>query len=238
MSNVMRGLLDPSALIAPLIAFLLAAPLAFAWSTRRWNRLAGVVTRSVYELVHAGVAAHDYFNADVMLSSPANVKEIAAWLKRGLIAERAIALRPNRVAFIDKAEGPVGAIGLKDLTAFLTGLPTIVVRLRNEIPEPTFSLAGAPAVGARGLNIIHTGEHIVIVSDVATSGRTIIEAAERLRAAGAVVDRALVLCDREEGGRQMLIDHGISLEAYTTSSVWATVGAHALAAKSKASKTA
>lgn len=53
--------------------------------------------------------------------------------------------------------------------------------------------------------------HVMIVDDVATSGGSILKAAEAARAAGAIVETALVIVDREEGATPALQKAGIRL---------------------------
>ncbi len=55
------------------------------------------------------------------------------------------------------------------------------------------------------------GKHVLIADDVATTGGSILLAIEAARAAGANVDVALVLVDREEGACKFLADRGIRL---------------------------
>ncbi|MFB6130808.1 MAG: orotate phosphoribosyltransferase, partial [Salinigranum sp.] len=63
---------------------------------------------------------------------------------------------------------------------------------------------------------LEEGEEVVVLEDIATTGRSALDAVEALREAGAVVDRVLVVVDREEGARELLADHGIELEALLT----------------------
>ena len=44
------------------------------------------------------------------------------------------------------------------------------------------------------------GDRVVVIDDVATTGGSTIKAIERAREEGLVVDRAVVLVDRQEGG--------------------------------------
>jgi len=55
------------------------------------------------------------------------------------------------------------------------------------------------------------GRRVMIVDDVATSGGSIIKAAEAARQGGANVETALVIIDREEGANQALAQAGIRL---------------------------
>ncbi len=55
------------------------------------------------------------------------------------------------------------------------------------------------------------GERILLVEDVTTTGSSLVKAAEILRKAKGIVDRALVVVDREEGASELLAENGITL---------------------------
>jgi len=55
------------------------------------------------------------------------------------------------------------------------------------------------------------GKRVIIIDDVATTGGSIVKAAEAARKAGAIVDHALVILDREEGGTENLAAAGMKL---------------------------
>ena len=57
----------------------------------------------------------------------------------------------------------------------------------------------------------HPGEKVLIVEDVATTGGSAVRSAEILREAGLIVDRVLVVVDREEGGKESLAEIGVEL---------------------------
>jgi orotate phosphoribosyltransferase len=56
-----------------------------------------------------------------------------------------------------------------------------------------------------------TGKKVMVVDDVATSGGSILKAADAVRAAGGKVEAALVLIDREEGAAEALAAQNIRL---------------------------
>lgn len=57
---------------------------------------------------------------------------------------------------------------------------------------------------------------VVIVDDVATTGKALIEAKAALEALGVTVVKAIVIVDRNEGARQNCAQAGISLESIFT----------------------
>ncbi len=59
---------------------------------------------------------------------------------------------------------------------------------------------------------LNRGEKAVLVDDVATTGKALIEAKEALDKLGVKVDRAIVIVDREEGAAENLSKAGLKLE--------------------------
>jgi len=85
-------------------------------------------------------------------------------------------------------------------------------------PVGTFFVRKQPkAHGTRDLveglgpNETLDGRKVVVADDVATSGASIYRAIETARAAGALVQAALVLVNREEGAAEFLAEHGVRL---------------------------
>jgi len=62
---------------------------------------------------------------------------------------------------------------------------------------------------------VRPGWNVVIVGDLATSGRTIISAADAIQDEGGKVSSAVVLIDRMEGAREKLSKKGIALHSVT-----------------------
>ncbi len=61
--------------------------------------------------------------------------------------------------------------------------------------------------------ILASGDKVLLIDDLVTTGLTLKEAAESVRAEGGVVTDAVVFLDREEGGKQLLEKSGIKLHA-------------------------
>jgi orotate phosphoribosyltransferase len=59
--------------------------------------------------------------------------------------------------------------------------------------------------------ILVSGNRVLLVDDLVTTGLTLRKAAEAVRAEGGVVEKAVAFMDREEGGRDKLAKNGIQL---------------------------
>jgi len=59
--------------------------------------------------------------------------------------------------------------------------------------------------------ILVSGDKVLIVDDLVTTGLTLRKATEAIRAEGGIVDKAVAFLDREEGGKEKLAKHGIQL---------------------------
>jgi orotate phosphoribosyltransferase len=59
--------------------------------------------------------------------------------------------------------------------------------------------------------ILVSGDRVLLVDDLVTTGLTLRKAAESVRAEGGVVEKAVAFMDREEGGREKLAKNGIQL---------------------------
>jgi orotate phosphoribosyltransferase len=59
--------------------------------------------------------------------------------------------------------------------------------------------------------ILISGDPVLLIDDLVTTGLTLKKAAEAVRAEGGVVTEAVTLLDREEGGKEKLLQSGITL---------------------------
>jgi orotate phosphoribosyltransferase len=60
------------------------------------------------------------------------------------------------------------------------------------------------------------GEEVVIIDDVITTARSVINAIEAIRTNGGVVNNVIVLIDRLEGAKETLKNLGVELISITT----------------------
>jgi orotate phosphoribosyltransferase len=102
----------------------------------------------------------------------------------------------------------LGAVPLVAVTATETGNPYVVARKK----------AKEYGTGNRIEGRLDEGEEVIVLEDIATTGQSAADAVEALRAAGATVNRVIVVVDREEGARELLAEHDVELEALVTAS--------------------
>ncbi|WP_257298116.1 orotate phosphoribosyltransferase [Haloarchaeobius sp. FL176] len=123
-------------------------------------------------------------------------------------------LRQIGAAFAERVEDTklagvaLGGVPLVVATALAADLPYVIARKQQK------EYGTANLVEGR----LEEGEEVVVVEDIATTGQSAVDAVAALRDAGAVVNRALIVVDREEGGRENLADVGVEMEALVTAS--------------------
>jgi orotate phosphoribosyltransferase len=122
----------------------------------------------------------------------------------GLIAERFA----ERVGDAKLAGVALGAVPLVAATSLVGGNDYVVVR----------KAAKEYGTGNRIEGRFEAGEELVVLEDIATTGGSALDAVEALREAGAMVERVLVVVDREEGARENLAGAGVELESLVTAS--------------------
>ncbi len=148
----------------------------------------------------SGAESEFYFNLKPTMMSPQGAYLCAM----GLLEK----IRPEKIDYVGGLE-----MGAVPVIASLAALSHVEGQ-----PVKTFFVRKAPKDhGTKDLveglspNETLTDQYVMIVDDVATSGGSIIKAADVARAAGAVVESALVIVDREEGATDALAKAGIRL---------------------------
>jgi len=104
------------------------------------------------------------------------------------------------------------AIGGMTLGADPISLAVGMTSASDEKPLQVFTVRKEPkghGVGKQIEGNFNEGDTIVIVDDVITTGGSTLKAADVLEASGAKIAFALVLVDREEGGREAIEARGI-----------------------------
>ena len=105
---------------------------------------------------------------------------------------------------IDKFAGvPHAGLSLATLVSFKLKSPLIFVRKEKKTHGRMKMVEG----------LLERGDHVVLIDDLATTGGSILDAGNAIRAEGGVVEHAVVILDREEGAKKMLETKNIHLHA-------------------------
>lgn len=127
----------------------------------------------------------------------------------GAYLTASIILNSIKNANIDAVGGPT--LGADPITGAVAALSHI-----NKIPLKTFIVRKAAKAHGMQRQIegpqLAKNSRVVLVDDVATTGKAIIEAKHALDDIGVIVDRAIVIVDRCEGAMENLKNEGIKLE--------------------------
>jgi orotate phosphoribosyltransferase len=166
--------------------------------------------RNSWYIYSSGQPAHTYANVDIMMLGDDYSQEDIPQYKRieNVTEQLIIKIQEideeesfDRLAFIDKAgHGPVGMIALSSLLIYRLQKDALYLRpYRNTLRSTT--------KGKR----LRTNEKVLIISDVATTGETILKAARTLWDSGAIARGVLVYFDQELGAKENLKAQDIKL---------------------------
>lgn len=146
-----------------------------------------------------GLQSKHYFDIDNSLCVKDKAEELSNMLAEK-INELSETISFNKIAFIDKNEsGPVGLISIMSSIASLIDKETIIVRPKKLILR--CAIKGQ----------IKKDDRVLILSDIATTGRTIFQAAQKIWAYKVEAPYALVVFDRVQGATENLGRKGIGL---------------------------
>ena len=157
-------------------------------------RDADAVRFGEFELSHGGTSDY-YVDKYLFETDPDCLERIAAAFAERLDGEKLAGVA-------------LGAVPLVAVTAVETGTPYVIAR--KEAKEY--------GTGNRIEGRLAAGEEVVVLEDITTTGQSALDAVEALRDAGAVVNRVLVVVDREEGASHRLAEADVELESLVTAS--------------------
>jgi orotate phosphoribosyltransferase len=139
-------------------------------------------------VLRSGVTSNYYFDKYLFETKPNLLRRVAAFLAE---------LVPQGT---DRLAGPeLGGVALATAVSLDLGLPFVIVRKAQKSYATTSQIEGE----------LYPGERIAVLEDVVTTGTAAIQSARALRQAGAIVQDAIVVIDREEGGAEALAAEGL-----------------------------
>lgn len=141
----------------------------------------------------SGKRSSMYVDLRLLVSQP-NLMQAAA----AAYAKELAALHCDRIAGVPYAALPIGMA-----VALASGVPLIYNRKESK----------SHGLGKDIEGLWQPGERVVIIEDVITTGGSIVSSVELFRAAGLVVEDAIVLLDRQQGGVKNLQRNGIRVRS-------------------------
>ena len=145
----------------------------------------------------SGKASPYYIDLRVIPSFPDAFHEICESLVQYIIGEIGVK-NFDRIAAI-----PLAGIPFASQIAYNLKKPFLYVR-------KDFQLQGRER---RVEGVLVSGDRVLLIDDLLTTGLTLKKAVDSVRAEGGVVTEAVVFLDREEGGRQVLEKNGVKLHS-------------------------
>jgi orotate phosphoribosyltransferase len=145
--------------------------------------------------LRSGQVSSEYFDKYLFESRPDLLARVATQLEP---------LVPEGTQLLGGLE--LGGVPIATVLSARTGLPALFVRKRAK-EYGTCKLAEGPDV---------SGRRVTLVEDVITTGGAVRDAADALRAAGAVIDTVVCAIDRSPGTGNPLADVGLEVRPVLT----------------------
>lgn len=173
------------------------------YSARREELLQIVKARSFRQgtfTLSSGEVSNLYFNMKQTMMYPRGA-ELAAREFLQLAGEL-------QVTYVSGLEmGAVPVIGSMAALSSASGAPIGTTFVRKRAKEH----GTKDVIEGLGPDETLDGKSVLVIDDVSTTGKSILQAVVEIRGAGGIVKHAACLVDRDEGGRELLANEGVIL---------------------------
>lgn len=116
-------------------------------------------------------------------------------------------IEPNLIKRVQRLAGvPTAGIAYAAVIALNLATPLLYVRKEHKEHGREKRVEG----------LLQPGDKVLVLDDVATTGKNLLEAAEAIRGEGGIVEDAVVLLDRQQGAGESLQKQRVKLHAFTT----------------------
>ncbi len=163
----------------------------------------GAVQFGDFTLGETAIHSPVYVNLRLLISNPEVLQRTVAVMRDEVRALQS--MRHAQMARYDLIAGvPFGGLHLATAYSLRSGIPMIYLH---------------PAKNGEGTIVEGTyegGQTVLIIDDLITGGRSLIQTAERLAAEDLFIENALVLIDRQQGGSERLKCQGINVVSILT----------------------
>ncbi|MBI2867220.1 MAG: phosphoribosyltransferase [Chloroflexi bacterium] len=141
-----------------------------------------------------------YINPRPLVSNPRAMRRIARILHEEILTRMKKA-RPEVHPFQVVAGVPFGGLHLATVYSLRANTPLVYVPLKHEDAERRGQVEGR----------FKLGQTCLIIDDLMTTGGSVLETAKVLEEASLIVKDAVVLIDRDQGGKERLKEHGYNV---------------------------
>jgi orotate phosphoribosyltransferase len=156
----------------------------------------GAVKFGVFKLTSGKISSY-YIDLRLILSFPDALKKVIELYEK--LANEVGLNNFQRIAGI-----PTAGVPFASILAFKLNKPFIYVRKEAKPHGRERRIEG----------LLYPGDKILIADDLATTGKTIVNAVKSIKAEGGNVSNAIVLIDREEGAQEKLMKEDVNLKCF------------------------